>query len=406
MKKVIHILSVIISIAMLSGCAKDNQDEPARKEPLKREWYRLVKTDTLSCKKMSDEVLGLTLPLGSADMVRNTFLYHSTEGSDTLTISGVVCWPLGLERGTEIWLENHYLSARWDQCPSQIAQSGMLISYRRNAIYIAADYQGLGLSRELPHPYLNTILLAKQNIDCFKAAMTFLTDYGPDIADDYKTYNIGYSLGGGAALGVARIIELDPELRELTHLKKTFCGGAPYDQVAYLNHYLANTTKKLDYPIAVLCAIQSIVNSSPSFREKYDYADCFCDKFLNSGILEALDSKSYDSSEINSMLDKAGCKSIENILSAGILDKNSQISKDVFYEVSKLDLTSDWTPRIPILIRQTKNDTYIPFECMESVMKNWGHDNPNVTYQIVSSSHTEEGKNFYMSLFFGSYSLD
>lgn len=406
MKKVIHFLSVILSIAVLSGCVKDNQDESTRKKPLKREWYQLIKTDTLNCQKMSNEVLGLTFPLGSPDMIRNTFLYHSTEGSDTLTISGVACWPLGLERGTEIWLESHYFSARWDQCPSQATESGMLISSKRNAIYIAADYQGLGLSKELPHPYLNTILLAKQNIDCFKAAMSFLTDYGPDIADDYKTYNIGYSLGGGVAMGIARMIELDPELRELTHLKKTFCGGGPYDQVAYFNHHLANPTLKHDYPISILCAIKSIANSSPSFREKYDSADCYCDKLLNSGILEALDSKNYDSGEINSMLNKAGCNSIENIFSAGILDKDSQICKDIFYEVGKLDLTSDWTPRIPILIRQTKNDTYIPFECMESVMRNWGHDNPNVTYQIESSSHNEEAIFFYGSLIFDFYSLD
>ena len=404
MKRTALILS-ITAILMLSGCVKDNYDDPIPEKPYQREWYQLIKTDTLTNTRMTKEATGYTLPLGST-VIRNSFLYHSISGSDTLTLSGAVCWPLDADSCSEVWLENHYFSVRWDECPSQQSQPGMIISSMRNAISIGTDYQGLGYSRDMFLPYLNTTLLANQNIDCFKAAMTLLKDYGPYLADDYSTYNIGYSLGGAVTMAVAKQIELDPELKETIHLKKTFCGGGPYDQPAYFNYFLDRPTLELAYPIAFLCAVKSISNSSLSFRQKYSYSDCYSESLLNSGILEALDSKTYNSAQINQMLRSNNCATIKGILSEQMLDRNSQINKDIFKEIEKLDLTVGWTPRIPILVRHSRTDTYVPFVCMQSVIDNLS-DNPNVTCEIIeSANHQDDGINFFMNLAFDRYSLE
>ena len=404
MKSYLLIISITLTLA-LSGCIKDDYDEPNDDNKFGREWYELVKTDTLNIRQLTQEVNGTPLPLGSS-LVRNSFLYHSLYGSDTITLSGAVCWPVGTDCHTEIWLESHYLTTRWNQCPSQQGQPGMIVCAMRNAIYIGADYQGLGLSRNLDQPYLNTILLASQNIDCYKAAMTLIKEYGPDVVDNYSTYNIGYSLGGAVSMAIARQIEHDPELMESMHLKKTLCGGGPYDQEIYLNYFFENPSMELTYPIAFLCAIKSIISSSPSFRTQYDLKDLFSDKLLNSGIYEALCSKNYDTDQINLMLHETGCESLETIFSPQFLDHNSQIKKDIFIEIAKLDITDGWTPRIPILVRHSKTDTYVPFVCMERVMDLWA-DNPNFTYDIIESAeHKKDGSSFYKNVIFNNYPLD
>lgn len=399
------LLFTITAALICSGCSKDNTDDQIPEKPSKREWYNLVNTDTLSNIEMLKEISGFSLPLGTS-MVRNVFLYHYVNGFDTLTLSGAVCWPLDISNSSEIWFESHYFTTRWDECPSQRAQSGMVLAAMRNAIYIGADYQGLGLSKDLYQPYLNTVMLARQNIECYKAAMTLLKDYGPEIADDYHTYNVGYSLGGAVSMGIAKQIEHDPELKEQTHLKKTFCGGGPFDQEAYFNHFLDTPSMELDYPIAFLCAVKSIINSCPSFRQQFDIADCFSDKILESRVLDNLDSKNYTTDQINQTLHDINCITIEDILSAQLLDSASQINKAIFKEIEKLDQTEGWTPKLPILVRHSKTDTFVPFVCMEHVMDEWA-DNPNVTFEIIESgTHKEDGINFYMNLVFNRYPLE
>ena len=404
MKRLLLILSFTAALT-LSGCVSENNDEPVPQTPLTREWYELLKTDTLNNQQMTLEITGYPLPFGSA-MVRYSFLYHSLSESDTLTLSGAVCWPLDADRCSEIWLESHYFSVCWNECPSLKSQPGMIISSIRNAISISADYQGLGATRDMLLPYLNTTLLASQNIDCFKAALTLIKDYGPCLAHDYSTYNIGYSLGGAVTMAVAKQIELDPELKKTTHLKKTFCGGGPYDQHAYFNYFLDRPTLELGYPIAFLCAIKSISNSSLSFRQKWSYSDCYSENLLNSGILEALDSKNYNSAQINQMLRSNNCSTIRGILSEQMLDRNSQLNRDIFQEIENLDLTVGWTPRTPILVRHSRTDTYVPFACMESVIANLS-DNPVVTCEIIESAdHNDDGINFFLNLAFDKYSLE
>ena len=408
MNKYIQIIFLATTL-LLSGCVNDDSDNPVPVKPSRREWYQLVKTDTISSQKMVQEIIDVPITaLDITTIVRYSFLYHSINGSDTLTLSGAVCWPLGIKSCSEIWLDSHFFCTHWDECPSQKVEPVMLVSSRRNAIYIGADYQGLGLSRNLDMPYLNTPMLANQNIDCFKAAMTLLKDYGPYIADDYHTYNVGYSLGGAVSMGVARQIELDPGLKETVHLKKTISGNGPFDQTAYFNHCLKATDMELDFPVAILCAVKSIINSSPSFRQTYGYSDCFTDKLLKSGVLRALDSREYDTGAINSILIQAGCSSLKGILSTELLDRNSDISKAVFKELEKLDLTSGWTPQTPILVSHSKTDTYVPYACMESVIANlYDKNNPNVDVEIIESgAHVEQGAKFYVKLFYNLYPLD
>lgn len=403
-KKTFLILSVLM---IITGCTKDDYDEGG--VPLipdnNRVWYELVSRDTLKSTDILTTLIGSPMVSVGPPLVRQSFLYHSINKSDTVTLSGVVCWPEGYDSCNEIWLENHYFTIRWNECPSQEPQAGMLCGSIRHAVYIGADYQGQGLSREMYQPYSNTILLANQSIDCFKAAYSVLQDYGPKLADDYYTYSMGSSLGGAVTFGIARQIELDPGLKELVRLKKSFCCGGPYDMKALFDVFLETPDEELMYPVGFICSVKGIMDDSPAFR-KYRYSDCFTPELLNIGIMDSIETKLFDAPQLNHMIKDAGFKSIRDILSDSIRNNNSALHKDLIQELAGLDLTVGWSPSSPILLRHVRTDLNIPFRCLESVQANMP-DNGNITYEIIESgNHNDDCVAFYKKLIFGQYPLD
>lgn len=396
----------IIAILFLYGCSKDDNSDFYNPAPdFKREWYSVVKMDTIDSADLMNAISGYRLPTG-VPIVLTTFLYHSVQKTDTLTLSGSVSWPTGTESCEQIWLDNHHFTIRWNECPSYAPQPGMVFSTNKNAICIAPDYQGLGLSRNLPSPYLNTALLANQSLDCFKAALSLVRDIGPELSKDYYTYNLGFSLGGAVSLGVARQAETDPSCQEFLHLRKSLCGGGPYDQYALFKHFIDTPDMQLEYPVEFPCAIISMLQSKDSYIKEYDLSDLLTPQLAESDIIQKLYSKDYTTQQINSMMNLAGFTTLKKILSENLFDSESQIYKDILRQLDELDLTTGWTPTIPIVLRHSREDTYVPIECLESFKEKMS-GNPNITYDIRDSGgHVSDGHDFYMRVLTGYYSLE
>lgn len=386
----------------LTGCV----NEPPEADPPSTEtgeWYKIIKTDTLPNTLITETVIGNRMYLGY-DLVRISFLYSS--GPDSTILSGCLCWPLKSDTCSELWLENHITALRWNECPTQSVMPGMLHSSLRRAVYVGADYQGSGLSREMERPYFNTPLIASQSIDCLKAAMTIMRDNNMTLHNNFYTYNLGYSLGGAVSLGVAREIEKNPGLKEKIHLKKSFCGGGPYNQTVLFAKFLAMPNEPLEYPVEFICGLLSILYSSPSFSEQFTKQELFTDKILSSGILESLESKEYNTVQLNRMLENAGCITLETLLSHELIDPKSDMHAALMRELDKLDLTSGWFPSIPVLFYHSRSDMTVPIECIESVMTRM-KDNPDIEYVLVDSyNHTQAGKSFYTNLIYGLFKLN
>ena len=400
--KTAKLILFLSAVLVISSCSRDEIENVEEQASPRKEWYQVVRTDTLKSESVVKYITGYPLPLGP-DMVKVTFMYHSLNGSDTLALSGVVCWPVGMESSSRIWLENHYFTVRWDECPTQTPQPGMILSFSTNSIYVGADYQGLGLTRDMPQPYLNTILLGRQSLDCFMAAMAILKDIGPDLEQDYYTYNIGFSLGGAVSLAVARQIELDPALQKTVHLKKSFCGGGPYDQTAMFTSFFQDPNRELSYPIGLLAAARSMHMSNDSYLSKYDYSMLFSPTLIGNGVMDSLDLKKYNTYQIIDIMRKAGCSSLRNIFSEQVMDQESDVFRDVLKETRKLDLTIGWNPEIPILFHHSKKDETVPYVCLERVQENMS-GNPNITYDIAESgSHADDARQFYTYLIFRRY---
>jgi len=391
MKYYLKITFTILSILLFGSCQKDMDDTP------ESEWYQIVKIDTLASSDIIKSITGNSFGIG-IDVVRASFLYHSKADDGIKTLSGCVCWPLRTATCSEIWLENHYTSSRWDQCPSQTPMPGMIRTSMFRSIYIGPDYQGLGLSRNLPQPYFNTVLLANQSIDCFKAALSLLKDWGPEISDNYSTHNIGYSLGGAVSLGVARRVELDPEIREIMHLKHSYCGAGPYDQVAMMDLFLSQPDEVLDLAVSLPFAIKSILFTSPSLSAKYSESDFFSQGLIESGILEKMDSRNYDTGVLNSMMFNSGFNTPRTIMSENLRQDNSPLAKDFRQELSKMDLTVGWTPTIPISLYHSKEDKIVPIVCLDSLKAKMG-DNSKITIKVFETgSHQDTGTDFYQAV--------
>ncbi len=401
MKYYIKITSALLAILLLGSCQKDyDMDDTQEAESYTKEWYQIAKIDTLTFSDIVNSISGANISLSlGIDLVRASFLYQSKNNETIDTLSGCVCWPVRTATCSNILLENHYTSSRWDECPSQTPMPGMYkCSMLRTAIYIGPDYQGLGLSRNLPQPYFNTVLLADQSIDCFKAALSILKDLGPTLSDDYSTYNIGYSLGGAVSLGVARRVELEPEVKKIMHLKKSYCGAGPYDQVAMMDLFLSQPDKVLDLALSLPFAIKSILFSSPSLSAKYSESDFFTQGLLDSGILEKIDTRDYDTGQLNRMLYDAGFTTPNTILSADLLQGDTQIAIEFRQELGKLNLTTGWTPTIPILFYHSKADEVVPIVCLECIQANMA-DNPNITYKVDDTGeHGSSGTKFYLGV--------
>jgi pimeloyl-ACP methyl ester carboxylesterase len=400
MKYYLKITSALLAILLLGSCQKDyDSDDTQEAESHAKEWYQIIKIDTLAFSDIVNSISGANISLSlGIDLVRASFLYQSKANETIDTLSGCVCWPVRTATCSNILLENHYTSSRWDECPSQTPMPGMLKCSMLRAIYIGPDYQGLGLSRNLPQPYFNTVLLADQSIDCFKAALSILNEWGPTLSDDYSTRNVGYSLGGAVSLGVARRAELDPEVRKIMHLQKSYCGAGPYDQVAMMDLFLSQPDKVLDLALSLPFAIKSILFSSPSLSAKYSESDFFTQGLLDSGILEKMDTRDYDTGQLNRMLYDGGFNTPNTILSADLLQDETPIAIEFRQELDKLNLTTGWTPTIPILFYHSKADEVVPIVCLECIKTNMA-DNSNITYKVVDSGeHGNSGVSFYLEV--------
>ena len=391
MKSYLKITFALLTILFFGSCQKDTDEAP------EAEWYQIVKIDTLASSNLIKSITGMDIGLG-VDVVRASFLYHSKANDAILTLSGCVCWPIRTATCSDIWLENHYTTSKWDQCPSQAPMPGMIKCSMYRTIYVGPDYQGLGLSRNLPQPYFNTVLLADQSIDCFKAALSLLKDWGPEVSENYSTYNIGYSLGGAVSLGIARRVELDPEIREIMHLKHSYCGAGPYDLGAMMDLFLSQPDEVLDLAVSIPFAIKSMLFTSPSLSAKYNESDFFSQGLLESGILEKMDTRNYDTDNLNSMMYNSGYNTPNTIMSAGLLQDGTPLAIAFRQELDKLNLTVGWTPTIPISLYYSKEDKIVPIVCLDSLKAKMG-DNTNITIQVFETgNHQDTGIEFYKAV--------
>ena len=276
-------------------------------------------------------------------------------------------------------------------------------------VLIMPDYEGYGVTKDRPHPYLYQELTARQVIDGVRYGIALFkqgrfTGKDESVSPQWaqrsdafrygKYFSIGASQGGSVAMAVQRFIEQN-NLTEEFPFKGSICADGPYDPVATLKYYMKEDTGsgheagELTMPVAIALIIKGMLDTNPLMM-KYKPTDFFTQLFLDTGILTIIADKQYPSLEMTTDDVKAHLKSLaknekyKNLLTSDgranlkyvLTDRGweymTKLAKgeelpdyeemnDLISALESNNLTKGWTPQHPICLFHSMRDTVVPY---------------------------------------------
>ena len=260
------------------------------------------------------------------DMDWYTFDYPSINAEgQPIMLSSLACMPDGdPDYVNGVIIGCHVTITSNSQCPSQYNTSGSTLSdvgqmmmhassgtvhasESDRAYYnlvILPDYEGYGITRDLPHPYLYQELTARQVVDAVRYGIAlYNTDSQVNsirhpFRNDWRSICEGYSQGGGVALATQRFIEQNGLTDEL-HLSGSVCGDGPYDLISTLLYYTGrdNSGYELSMPVVLPLILKGMCDNNP-YMKNHQMSDYFVDRFLETGIIEWLENKEMTTDDI------------------------------------------------------------------------------------------------------------
>ena len=197
-------------------------------------------------------------------------------------------------------------------------RAGVPVPNVGRCIMIVPDYEGYGLTKDRPHPYMAQELTARQVTDAVTYGLELYRKEAAEtgskvlpLSDDWKTFAFGYSQGGSTTLAVHRYIEqqgLDKDL----HFTGSICGDGPYDLVATMRYYFddngnsygvetPHTKGCATMPVVLPLIIKGMLDSHPEMKG-YRIEDFLSQQLLDTGIMGWLSSKEYSTEDIEKKL--------------------------------------------------------------------------------------------------------
>ena len=242
------------------------------------------------------------------------------------------------------------------------------------SLYIMPDGQGFGASKDYDQPYLNHNLQAKQLYDGLCAAYYKYINGLGEMTRNWTLHVCGASQGGGDAMAVHKYLDTHEDLAKLWHFEYSNVCVGPYSPSATLKQYMEDgyTT----YPCVMPMVIKTMRNANPWFAEKYKEEDFFSDKY-NELVKDSVDyhlkKKDLSSDKLMNFIwtlrtseerDKVTEYNyiyLTNLLSADVLNPNTQIHKDLMKCLAEQDLDKGWRPIHPTRIYCSKGDQIVPY---------------------------------------------
>lgn len=206
--------------------------------------------------------------------------------------------------------------------------SGEQADYVGRCIIIAPDYEGYGLTKDKPHPYLQQRLTARQVIDGVNYGMQLYRKEVEQnssllpIKDDFRSYSWGFSQGGSVALAVHRHIE-ENNLAGSLHFQGSVCGDGPYDLISTVRYYFDDngdsygvTTDHrkgiVTLPVVMPLIIKGMCSGNAHLAP-YGIEEFLSQQMIDTGVLDWIDSKEFTTDEIA----KKWYQQVQNGLDAG-----------------------------------------------------------------------------------------
>lgn len=321
----------------------------------------------------------------------------AADNTSAQRVSGVITIPNGPIMG--IMIDNHYTMTSNDEVPSVIGTTSA--GHFLGSLYciVAADYVGYGKSADLLHPYLCHKVCARNSIDLALIAQDILQKRGVN-TDKLELYNMGYSQGGAVAMAVHREMEKDMALASRLHFTASWCGDGPYDIVATLKDYYSHPDY-VSYPVGAALLIEGFMAGAPaSIKGNLKFADFFTDKMIKAGLEDWINSKKYESVEINEMMKKLADGeelTMSDIFSPEMATEDGKLAQ-LYFKFAQLDeLYKGWTPSLyPIKLIHMQCDDVVPVVNANNAIAGLGLSPDSYFIDTkTQTSHGDYGLTFY-----------
>ena len=186
--------------------------------------------------------------------------------------------------------------------------------YVGRCIVIAPDYEGYGVTKDAPHPYLSQRVTAQQMVDGVKYGLELYQKVAKDsetllpMKSDWRSFCLGYSQGGAVSLATHREIE-EQGLADELRFQGSICGDGPYDLVTTMRYYLEDNGTSYDVetshrnnlatlPAVVPLILKGMLDTHPAMKA-YKIEDLLSQQLIDTGVLDWIDSKAYNLDNIS-----------------------------------------------------------------------------------------------------------
>lgn len=440
MKKRFLLLSIItLMVSIIVACTPDdNFQEPPGKDPAKA--YEVTSDIQLPMSLfligIPEEYAAFKEPLAGAFTLRESALkqalgnpdiqigfrktsynYPSTDvNGEPLTLSAAAFWLGYFADGVwndlqpdNICLMEHYTITSDAETPTNAFALEMFIT--GNTLTIMPDYIGYGVTKDLPHPYLNHDVCAINSIDALTAGYELFKDKGEcGMSNGWKLYLAGASQGAANAIAVHKCMDTDPELAAKWNFASSNCSSGPYSPVATIDKYLSDG--KVAYPVVFPLVMKTMFDSYPDimagFTEEMAYSQNYLD--TKAEIDAMLAGKMHNTAAINQVFMEKVRKTVDanlaegeiylaDILSPAMLDKESAICKALYRCLEKNDLTKGWTPVRPMKLHYSPADAVVPQENSHAILEAFGEDIVTLEQSSLPADHTTTCSLWMVELF-------
>ncbi len=271
----------------------------------------------------------------------------------------------------------------------------------KRAIIISPDYIGYGITHGKTHPYVVADLNARNIID---SILSVKRKSGLKFADDCKTLIMGYSQGGQTSLATCKFIQnsIPVEYKNDLNVSKVYAGAGPYDLVATMNTFLSSDAVISPF---VYLVIKGYLSMGYSSLKNYELEDFFTEEFLNSDMRASLDQMNYSLS--NGGTELVTYSDINNLATPEFINSSSNISKAFKQALQQNNLTTGWTPEVPVYIYHLQDDDIVPFinfQKLEEGMNNCSNIEFYKSTETITTSgpfdfkHGKAAHAFYMKI--------
>lgn len=279
--------------------------------------------------------------------------YTKDPEGNQLEVSGLIAYPANLNDIKGVICFPNYTILDDASCATTSMDASGTVLAKYGYVTFIPDYIGFGLSSHVPHPYLHRQLTAQTCVDMIYAGHEYFRRKGVTLPKNLKI--VGYSQGGYSALALQR--ELEANHSSAFTVDKVYAGSGPHHISAIFDDYrktdwtgyncsVPNVMLGLDYGSRLHCDFSRVFK--PFLLEKYQ---------------EWFFSKKYTSDEVNAFLiendeanDALSHYIVDDMFTYGM---NSEFNK--IYDACKANDNLDWTPKAPILMVHSKDDTYVPY---------------------------------------------